>query len=253
MLNNSYEKDYLNWFCYIATNEEVETEIKAIIDREKNVETLEKILNKLSDEIIQINDLISMADEEDKKELLEDKKKLEAKKEIFRNQIDEYNKVRYKEEYLEEFGASGVLFATNSYGNIMIEKDLKWIKNNCEEEVYKSFINLINMLVQNKKGFKETEQKPIQTDNDAIKGLYELKDYQSRIIYRYEKDYIVIIGATIKKTDLDNKYRKFCVNCKVQSEDYIRNINKGLVNVDELIEQSINFFENITNGLGGLS
>lgn len=52
MLNNSYEKDYLNWFCYIATNEEVEAEIKAIIDREKNVETLEKILNKLSDEII---------------------------------------------------------------------------------------------------------------------------------------------------------------------------------------------------------
>lgn len=253
MLNDNYGKEYINWFCYIATNEEVGKEIKAIIYREKNVETLEKILDGLLKEISQINELITMADDEDKKELLEDKKMLLVKKEVFEQEIQKYNNARKKEEYLEEFGASGVLFATNSYGNIMIEKDLKWIKNNCEEEVYKSFINLINMLVQNKKGFKETEQKPIQTDNDAIKGLYELKDYQSRIIYRYEKDYIVIVGATIKKTDLDNKYRKFCVNCKVQSEDYVRSINKGLVNVDELIEQSINFFEDITNGLGGLS
>lgn len=253
MLNNSYEKDYLNWFCYDATDEDVKEEIKAIIDREKSISTLQTILNELLNEITQVKELIALSDEEGKKEFLDDYKNLLCKKQIFEQEIQKYNNARKKEEYLEEFGASGVLFATNSYGNIMIEKDLKWIKNNCEEEVYKSFINLINMLVQNKKGFKETEQKPIQTDNDAIKGLYELKDYQSRIIYRYEKDYIVIVGATIKKTNLDNKYRKFCVNCKVQSEDYVSNIEKGLVNIDDLIEESTNYFEGITNGIGGLN
>ena len=66
MLDNSYEKDYLNWFCYIASNEEVEDEIKAIIDREKNIETLEVILKKLSDEINEIDELISLSTAEDK-------------------------------------------------------------------------------------------------------------------------------------------------------------------------------------------
>lgn len=209
--------------------------------------------NRFNEEVEEIDFLLAEATPEEVAILERDKKGIKKKQEIINNEIKRYNDSRNRELNLELLGAKmGVLFAINKYGNIMIEKDLKKIKSNTDERVYNSFLNLIYELITGEDNFNDIKQKPIQSDNNALKGIYEKKDYQSRVIYRYAGDYIVVIGAAIKKTDLNSKYRSFCINAKEKSDPYVEKIKNSSINIDDLSKQSLEFYNKIFVNDGGL-
>lgn len=247
---DNYEEQYFTWLSIQASNEEFFNEIVAIINKETCEEIMYKVSKSLNKELLEIEELIELATLDELSGLLEIKENLNQKKKMLTNIVNEYTAKQNHYKDLEKFGASGVLFATNSYGNIMIENDLEKIRNSSEPKVYDSFIELIELLVENEKSFISKLQKPVQKDSEIIKDLFALKDFQARLIYRYEKDYIVIIGVTLKKTTLDQKYRRFCVNCKVQSDDYVNKIRDGKSNIDDLIKQSTEYFSKISNKKG---
>lgn len=242
-MDNNAEEQYLKWVNTISKKEELEKEIEAIIDRENSDDTINKIIDSLLEEITIIDEIIPEANKEELEILEEDKKQITEKILVIKNCLTDYKNKCEKEKEFEKFGVSSVLFATNAYGNIMIKNDLKKIKKNCEKKVYLSFIELISQLIDDIKLFISTKQKPIQSDSDQIKGLYEMKDYQARVIYRYAGDSIVIVGATLKKENIDSKYRKFCINAKEQSNKYVEAIEKKEVNIKHLKDQSTKFYE----------
>lgn len=222
-------KMYFDWLLSLSTIENVKEEIESIIDKENNSETIKNIISALDNEISACNTLL---EEDNDESIKEEKNSIIEKKNILLEVIADYDKKKKNEVKLEEIGASGVLFARNKYGNIMVENDLKTIKKQSSKDVYNWFIKLIEDLMQNKKTFVGTRQKGLTGDSN-LKGLYEMKNFQARLLYRYAGDKVVIIGAAIKKTDMDNKYRNFCINAKEQSNGYVELIEKNMLNIED--------------------
>lgn len=245
-MTHTNEEQYLIWLASLTSKEEILNEINAIIDYEQNSITLEKIINSLLEELTIINSLAKEASIEELKILEEDKNNITEKITIVKKELEKYEEKRKKEELLEQLGTTNVLFAKNKYGNFLIENDLKKIQNNSSPETYQSFINMIYQLINNQKNFNETKQKQTQSKSDKIKGVYELKIFQSRLLYRYTKNYIIIIGATIKKTDIDKKYREFCINKKEQSDNFVEKVEKNLINIEVCQKETMDFFNFLT-------
>lgn len=244
---------YLNWIVYNASLDEIREQVNKIIDKENSEESLDNMTMRLKEEIKQIDLLLVDSNPEEILILEEEKKLIQMKQEVIDSTVQAYENSRKRELTLESLRINnGVLFATNEYGNIMIERDLRKIKKSCSEETYNKFLKLINELFIGKDNFDETKQKPVGSDNETLKGIYEKKNYQSRIIYRYARDCIVIIGATLKKTDLNSKYRTFCVNAKEKSESYIRKIKSNSADIEMLTKQSLEFYDKIFINRGGL-
>ncbi len=241
-MNDNYEHQYLMWLSTTASEEELKEEINKIIDLENNGDVINRILDSLFEEIKTID--LLMKSENDEEEIIylnNNKIEIESKINLLKKLLEKYNKKQQYEEYLENFGASGVLFATNEYGNFIIENDLKWLYNNVDESTYNSFIELIEELVSGENDFNITKQKPL-SENKKLKGLYEKKNYQARVIYRYVKDKIVIVGALLKKEDNELKDRNFWINCKVKSQNYVDKIENNCVDINEAIEESKKFY-----------
>lgn len=253
--NNDSTEQYLTWLVSLVNNEEFSMEIMSIINRENNTDTLKLMTKRLIEESNVIDDLMKEASSNEEIDgLIIDKNNVKEKMKIIKNIINSYNERVQHEKMLETFGCAGVLFATNDYGNVIVKNHLKQIKANCTKEVYQSFISLIEKLVNGYSEFNQEKQKPL-SNNGELKELYALKDYQSRIIYRYVGDYRVIIGATIKKDDFAEKYRKFYINCKKQSNNFINSLSNNLSNEEELqdlIDKSREFYDTIISENGGL-
>lgn len=241
-------KQYLTWLVVHADKEEFQNELLAIIDRELNEETLEEIKNAIYEEISVLDELISISGKDvDYNDLLNSKQILFEKIDILTKILQDYESKKIYEANLEEFGCSGVLFATNNYGNFMVEGDLKKLKSSSENSVYLDAIDLINRLCEGFSEFNEDKQKPVGSDNKSIKGIYELKNFQLRLLYRYVVGYKVVIGVYLKKTTLDNKYRQFVVNVKYQSQQFCDMIEKQQIDINSIIGESIEFYETLIN------
>ena len=239
VVDNNYESEYLVWLASIATKEEMLIEIEKIIDYENSEEVLKKILDGLLSELETIDSLLQ---EEVDEYLLENKKQIVTKMTILKESLDKYRAKHQHEQELEMFGSSMTLFATNKYGNIMIENDLRRIESNTDANTYNTFIELIKQLVQGKDNFGFETQKPL-TNNQKLKGIYEKKDYQARVIYRYVGDYTVIIGAFLKKTTVGKKEQELLINYKSASQNYVDMLENGTLNLLDAMEISKRFYE----------
>ena len=219
------EEGFLEYL--ITLNSEGFTEeIKSIIELENYDKIIEIIIKKLETDYKEYEKLLEdEIDLEDLKNVKREIQNIEEKKQII-NSINETLIQKQKQEQLiEQKGNAKVLFATNKYGNVKVYNDLKKLKRKCDKEVFEEFIELIEALGDDYKVFIDTKQGSFK-NNRELKGLYKLKNFQARLIYRYVGDYIVIIGAYLKKSDNDTKYREFCINAKKSSNHYIEKIAK---------------------------
>lgn len=85
------------------------------------------------------------------------------------------------------------------------------------------------------------------SDNKNIKGIYELKNFQSRLSYRYVSGYKVVAGVYLKKTTLDSKYCQYVANVKYQSQQFCDMIEKQKDDINSLIAEAIEFYETLIN------
>lgn len=182
----------------------------------------------------------------DEKQLIQQKLNLVCNKlyeEIKQEKIEE--EVEKTREY------NGLYFATNIAGNVMLERDMKIIQNNVDDRVYTSFIDLIKMANDGYDSFHIEKQRPLGED-DRLKGLYEFKSFQARLIYRYVGKSIIIVGAYLKKTDTNSKYKDCLINMKKHSNQYIEDLKKNINNEEytsNLKLKSLEIYNNII-GIG---
>lgn len=242
IMNNESSKQYLLWLVRCATEEEFYQEILAVIKRENSSGVINDFIEQIKLEIKEIDELIGLAKTIDEAvPLNKAKEDLLYKSKIISQALNEYELQINHEKKLEKFGCSGVLFAKNKYGNFMIDGDLKKLKSTVESQIYQDAIELIRKVSEDYDLFNKTLQKPLSGDSN-LKGIYELKDFQLRLLYRYVGDFKVIIGIYLKKTDYDSKARQFMVNAKYQSQEFCDIIAKHQENIPNLIEESIKYF-----------
>lgn len=154
--------------------------------------------------------------------------------------IEELHEIKKKLEYVEglkqtektpeipipkksEESKRKLLFATNAYGTVMVERDLSWLKRHVDLKTYDSYLELIGKLENGEETFIPTRQRQLI---DQFKDLYEVKDYQSRVYYRYVEDYIIIIGAMSKKDDFSKSDRTALEAMQKNSEPYVTTIRQ---------------------------
>lgn len=120
-----------------------------------------------------------------------------------------------KQEYLETLkeqkenkvsSLRNVIFAKTPAGNPCLMQDLKTIY----KENYDKFLNTLERLRNNDRDFNSEKQKPMD-GGSCLNGLYEIKDYQFRLIYMIiNKDTVLAILAedNIKDTSSLKKTRQ---------------------------------------------
>lgn len=128
----------------------------------------------------------------------------------------------------------------------MIESDLKKLKSSSEISVYSDAVDLIKKLSEGYSVFNDAKQKTF-TDDDNLKGIYELKNFQTRLFYRYIGNYRVVIGVYLKKINVDSKFCQFIANTKYQSQQFCDMIEKQKVDINSLIAESTEFYETLIN------
>ena len=138
-----------------------------------------------------------------------------------------------------------VFLETNS-GNVYTMDDLD--NNSVPNNYYEGFLELIKSIENNSfKNFKF-----IDSNNSELAGISEVKGFQKRVIFdRVGADTYVIIGAFIKKTDNDKRYRDFFSNRvgvyfknkdyilkMIQNEDYLEKHKKILEDIYEFLDST---------------
>ena len=99
---------------------------------------------------------------------------------------------------------NNIIYLTSPSDNIYAQSDLKDIS----KEFYDSFLELLNSIIDGT--FKNVK---CFTNHNKIGKLYEVKNFQTRIIFdRINKDTYVIISVFIKKTDKDLRYFEQIIN-----------------------------------------
>lgn len=63
-----------------------------------------------------------------------------------------------------------------------------------KNEIYSDIVDLIRKLNGELISFNDTKQKTF-ADDYRLKGIYELKNFQVRLLYRYTNNFRVIIGV----------------------------------------------------------
>lgn len=171
----------------------------------------------------------SQTEEVDKDELLEMLKEYQSKREELERKLERDLKIEseLKEIIFEQ--TQRIIFAQNESGKSIIIKDLENILKNGEKELKESFRKLFQRLQSKEVGYNEVKNRAI-TNNNKLKGLFEVKEYQARIYYQYVNNYIVIIGANQKKSDNDKIDHLRMINAKKQTSKFIEYIDKNAYN-----------------------
>ena len=170
---------------------------------------MEKLQNKMFEQLENIQDKDFFMDLNTKKEIIFDFNKYKNLYLFVRNFYDQIfdkmmEEIRLKsnetEEILEE-NVNKVLFLKNDSDEAFIMKDLQ--KTNPE------YLPKVAKLLKDKKAGYTVDQKNTDkqiVSNDKFKQFRELKDDQIRIIYRYLSDNkVLIIGCGTKKDNVDYK------------------------------------------------
>ena len=240
--------EYFSWLALDATNEEFSSELTSIIEREQNDWILSKINEELRDHVYLLEDLINSALEEEKKELIDKVASISVKLGVLRAMVESYEKNSELATELEkEASEVNVVYAKNSYGNIMCSKDFEDIKSYSDEK-YGALLGLLDRLYQGDTDFNTEKQRPL-TSSNKLKGIYELKDYQVRLIYMRESNYVVVIGALVKKDDNDKRYRSGLESMKKKSQGYRQSIRNGRLDMALELATAQSYRESITSGI----
>ncbi len=156
-----------------------------------------RIEAELLKEMIEIKNLLESEKQTIAKEDLDD-----FKEEILQNQkkIEWIENIRKEIENVESKEEENQLyFLSTESGNICVFDDL----SSTSSEYYKGFIELFVSII--KGTFKNVKQ---FASNSELAGIKEVKDFKIRVLFdKIGKNQYVILGAFIKKNDIDNGYR----------------------------------------------
>lgn len=208
---------------------------------------MEKLQNKMLEQLENIQDKDFFMDLNTKKEIIFDFNKYKNLYLFVRNFYDQIfdkmmEEIRLKsnetEEILEE-NVNKILFLKNDSDEAFIMKDLQ--KTNPE------YLPKVAKLLKDKKAGYTVDQKNTDkqiVSNDKFKQFRELKDDQIRIVYRYLSDNkVLIIGCGTKKDNVDYKM------LNKMADRYNKYYNEALLKhyieeSDKDFNESIEFCEN---------
>jgi len=194
-------------------------EIREFIESNKDSLTLAD-LKEFRDEIVLINKKIKV---------IKDIKKLLLEKIVLDEEKVNFNKI---------------VFLETDSGNVYAMDDLD--NNSVPTDYYEGFLELIKSIEDGTfKNFKF-----IDSNNNELASISEVKGFKRRVIFdRVGTDVYVIIGAFIKKSDNDKRYRNFLsnrVNVYSKNKDYILK----MIQNKEYIDSQKKILEDIYEFLG---
>lgn len=239
--------DYFTWLAIDSTFDEFREEISSVIERENNEWILNKADAELREHMVMLRELASSSSlqEQDEVRLIVDS--ISYKLGILRGMIDEYqDNENIAFELERESDNPKVVFAKNKAGNVIVSKHLKEIEDYGDDK-YGATMSLLERLVGGDTDFNAEKQKPL-TSSNKLKGVYELKDFQVRLFYMREDEYVVVIGACVKKDDNDIRYREGIENMKKQSEKYRQAIRSGKMDMEKEMAVAQEYLEQLFQG-----
>ena len=167
------------------------------IKHERYYEIIEIILLKLNELLKEWNEYFHDSTLK-KEELLIIKKEIQLIKERKKILIKAYN--RTIEENNKEEKENQLLFLQTDAGNIQAIEEIESI----DSSFYERIAELLNSIKDGT--FKNIKK---LTENDKVKGIPEVKDYQVRVVFeRISYNQYVIISIFTKKTYSDKAYRQ---------------------------------------------
>lgn len=133
-----------------------------------------------------------------------------------------------------------LVFLDTSSGNVYAQSDLLVM----DEEYYEGFKNLLLSIEDGTfKGVKRFK------NNDAIKGVSEVRAYKIRVVFdRIDTDKYIIIHMFVKKTNNDRGYREKLIN-RVNYYQQNKDTIQAMMNDTEYLNQQHNLRDNIMKGL----
>ena len=201
-MNNGY-LNYLVVLVDSITIKEFEREIRLFKEKKKSEEVLFSLIKYMD---LQINESEKMQEDENLSEddliFIKDLiKMIQSKKQLTLNIIEEYRAKSEKDLEADSTESTPkVVFAKSETGSIICAKQLEKIYDFHDgkyEQVMELLSELFSGSTQNK--FNLQKERMLVND-DSVKGIFELKDFQVRIFYMRENEYIVITGIYIKKS-----------------------------------------------------
>ena len=207
---------YFSWLAMDATEEEFSREVASVIERENSGWILNKVDSELREHIELLRDLMKNVSNE------------------------EFNE-------LKDPGEVKVVFAKNTFGNLIALKHIEDIAKYSDEK-FEALLGLIERLKGGDTDFNAEKQKQL-ISSDKLKGVYELKDFQVRLIYMREGEYTVIIGACVKKDDNSLRYRSSVENMKKKSETYRQAIRSGKLDMEAELKEASEIIDALSNGV----
>ena len=206
-------EEYYTWLALDATDEEFEKEISSVIERPRNEWIVAQIDKGLRENMEVMKELTTSGDEEDAEIAREIAAQISVRLGLLRAMIDSYrDNANLAQELEDDPGEVKVVFARNTYDNIMCRKDFEDIESYGDDN-FDSLMGFLYRLYAGDTDFNSEKQRPLSS-SAKLKGIYELKDYQIRLIYMREGEYTVVIGAVVKKDDNDKRYRSSLENMK---------------------------------------
>ena len=243
-----YDDRYFDWLIY-ESDECFCTEIIGIFEKERNEWILSKIESELKKHLNAAKELLAECNDTESVEEFQELISLASSKLSIFNQMRESYRQKYESDLQleQEPGSVKLLFARNDFGTIMLERDLQEIKKYADAK-YEAILELLKKLLSGDTNFNEEKQKPL-TKSKKLKGIYELKDYQVRLLYMREKGYTIVIGALVKKDDNDSRYRDSVINMRTKSEEFRYRVRNGLIDIEQELLASNEIIESL--GLNG--
>ena len=241
-------EEYFTWLALDATDEEYEKEISSVIERPRNDWIIAQIDKGLRENMEIMKELTTSGDEEDVEIAREQAAQISVRLGLLRAMVDAYrDNANLAQELEDSPGEVKVVYARNTYNNVMCRKDFEDIKSYGDDK-FDSLMGLLDRLYAGDTDFNSEKQRPLSS-SAKLKGIYELKDYQIRLIYMREGEYTVVIGAVVKKDDNDKRYRSSLENMKKKSELYRRAVREGLLDMDDELARAQEFRDSLTDGV----
>lgn len=164
------------------------------------------LINMFDEEILKLNQELEMLDDSEFEMKTEFQKEIESLK--LKKTICETLKKEVLEDENENHLVHGqvkkIIFATTSFGNVCLERDMK----SFSEE----YLEAIKMCLERlEEGFEESNTvkgKKLISDK-RMEGIHEVKEFKVRVIYRMlTPDTVYVMMAKMKKSDNGKKDRE---------------------------------------------
>jgi len=239
--------ELFSWLAMNSTTDEFLEEVTSIIERENNEWLLTKIDTELREHMEVVKELLTTCTPDEEAELNGLITNITLKLGILRNVVDSYQDNQNLADELEQDPDEvKVVFAKNQFGNVMALKQFEDVKSYGDDK-YQDLLSLLDRLLNGDTDFNQEKQRPLRS-SDKLKGIYELKAYQIRLIYMREGEYTVVIGACVKKDDNDLRYRSSLENMKKKSAKYRQNVQNGKLDMEQELKESKELVESLTAG-----